>query len=544
VSLARALVRSPQEILQHLCETALQLCRAGSCGISIIEDDGGTGVFRWHALVGALAGHRWETTPRSFSPCGTVVDTNTMQLMSHIERHFTYFADVKPAIVEALLVPFALNGRTVGTIWVVMHDEDRHFDAEDGRLLANLGEFAAAAYQVKSSLETVESADRRKEEFLATLAHELRNPLAALQSAGYFISKKMLGTEDPGLRFITDVHQRQLTAMTRMIEDLMDVSRITRNKIELRREPVELAQVVRDAVEMGQPLISMDSHELFLDVTDEPCWIDGDPTRLVQIVANLISNAVKFSPPGGRIFLSARPEDSSVVIRVRDEGIGIAPQMVSRIFEPFAQIDIAHARSQGGLGIGLSLAKRLTELHGGTLHVHSAGDGCGSEFTVRLPRLFRTQGSVGDSATQVAQTEPTASGIAKRLRVLVVDDNHDSADAIALLLQVAGHDVRICYDGLSALKQAAEFAPEVMLQDIGMPNMGGLEVARRARLLPATRNTVLIALSGYGQARDVQSSLDAGFAHHLVKPVDFERLVELLAALSPAHTAAPANTGP
>jgi CheY-like chemotaxis protein len=318
----------------------------------------------------------------------------------------------------------------------------------------------------------------------------------------------------------------------------MDVSRINRNKIELRRAPVELAHTVRDAIEMGQPLISMDAHQLCVDVTDEPCWIDGDSVRLVQIVANLVGNAVKFTPPGGRIFLSAHADGSWVTIRVRDEGIGIAPQMLSRIFEPFAQIDVARERSYGGLGIGLCLVKRLAELHGGTVHARSDGEGRGSEFTVRLPRLLQTPGEAeahpphGEGEIEPAPATP--------LRVLVVDDNRDSADSVAMLLKTVGHDVRVCYDGPSALKEAAEFRPDVMLQDIGMPNMGGLEVARLARSMPAVSNAVLIALSGYGQPQDLQRSLDAGFAHHLVKPVDFDRLIQLLGELSETR-ARPAN---
>jgi signal transduction histidine kinase/ActR/RegA family two-component response regulator len=528
VALAKEMVGSPRDILQRLVEKALHLCRAGSCGISIIEEDGGPGIFRWHALVGALAEHRWETTPRNFSPCGTVVDTNAIQLMSQVHRHFTYFAEVNPLILEALLVPFAVGGRTVGTIWVVMHDEDRCFDAEDARLLANLGQFAAAAYQVKSSLEQINEADRRKDEFLATLAHELRNPLAALQSAAHFLKERSHGTADHELQMMSEVNQRQLTAMTRMIDDLMDVSRITRNKITLHCERVDLAQIVGDAIQMNRALICAAGHELSVELPERPFWIRGDATRLVQIVANLLHNAVKFTPSAGRISIKAYREDAGTVIRVRDEGIGIAQHMLSKIFEPFAQVDGAGERAHSGLGIGLSMVKRLTELHGGTVQAQSRGNGCGSEFTVRLPRA-----SDDDSAATVRTAQPSAPEVAvtQKLRIMVVDDNHDSADSIGLLLRLAGHDVRVCYDGASALDQVTDFSPDAILQDIAMPGMGGLEIARRLRAMAATRNTTLIALSGYGQAQDLQRSRDAGFAHHLVKPVDFEVLQRLLGSL-------------
>ena len=518
------MVRSPQEILDRLVETALQLCRAGSSGISIIEADGSAGIFRWHALVGALAEHRWETTPRDFSPCGTVVDTNATQLMSKVYQHFTYFAAVEPLITEALLVPFNGANGPIGTIWVVMHDEDRHFDAEDARLLENLGEFAAAAYEVRSALEKSHELDRRKDAFLATLAHELRNPLSVLQSAGYFIAKRLEGPEDAALKRIADVHRRQLAAMTRMIDDLMDVSRINRDKMELRCEPVDLSRVIRDAVEMSQPLISKGAHHLAVELKVQPCWISGDAVRLVQIISNLLNNAAKFAPPEGRIFLSLDCEGDRAVIRVRDEGIGIAAPMLARIFEPFEQIEEGRGRAQGGLGIGLSLVKRLTEMHGGTVQAHSAGPGRGSEFTVRLPGVFPTA-----AVPDAVPSEPLA-GTGKQLRILIVDDNRDSADSIAVLLAGAGHEVRVCYDGPSALTRAAEFMPHVLLQDIGMPHMDGREIAGRIRALPATRDIRLIALSGYGQDEDVQRSLDAGFAHHLVKPVDIDRLLSLIDA--------------
>ncbi|MDB6089673.1 MAG: luxQ 1 [Gammaproteobacteria bacterium] len=525
--LAKNMQRPADEILTTLAETALRLCRAGSCGISIIEEEKGVAIFRWHALVGALAEHRWETTPRNFSPCGTVVDTNAIQLMSSIDRHFTYFAGVKPAILEALLVPFALHGKTVGTIWVVMHDPDSHFDAEDGRLLSNLGEFTAAAYQAKSSFEQLADSDRRKDEFLATLAHELRNPLAAAQTAGQFLNASLSHGAIGDLQRASALQQRQLMAMGRMIDDLMDVSRVSRNRLEIRRGRVELVSVILDAIEMNRVAIEAARHELKLNLPDEPIWIDGDETRLAQIFSNLLHNAAKFTPPQGRIELETRLEPGNVAIVIRDNGLGISPSMVSRIFDPFSQVETARAHAQGGLGIGLSLVKHLTDLHGGSVQVFTEGEGRGTEFTVRLPLAAEAH----FSQTAGKQAETNDAAVKPSLRILVADDNHDAADAMCLLLQLTGYEVRVCYDGATTLEQVASFQPHVLLQDIAMPGIDGLEIARRLRAVAATRKIVLVALSGFGQPQDLQRSQAAGFEHHLVKPVDFERMGQILSTV-------------
>jgi len=530
VALAQEMHRSPGEILTKLVETALRLCRAGSCGISIIEEEKGEGVFRWHALVGALAEHRWGTTPRDFSPCGTVVDTNALQLMSNIDRHFTYFAAVRPLILEALLVPFAIDGQTVGTIWVVMHDPEAHFDAEDGRLLSNLGEFTAAAYQVKSSFEQLSSADRRKDEFLATLAHELRNPLAAAQTACHFINATLSRGTSVDLQRAGALQQRQLMAMSRMIDDLMDVSRVTRNKLELRRERVELVSIIRDALEMNRTAIEAAGHELKLNLPDEHIWVDGDQTRLAQIFSNLLHNAAKFTPQKGRIELETRLEPEDVLIVIRDNGLGISASMLSKIFDPFSQVETARVRAQGGLGIGLSLVKHLTDLHGGTVSVVSEGDGHGTEFTVRLPR--DAGATPPDDIKGAAVRIDGSEGVERRLRILVADDNRDAADSMCLLLGLAGYEVQACYDGSSALQQVLSFQPHVLLQDIAMPGIDGLEIARRLRADTVNDKIVLVALSGFGQPDDLERTRHAGFEHHLVKPVDLGRIEQLLHSIN------------
>jgi signal transduction histidine kinase/ActR/RegA family two-component response regulator len=524
VALAKDLVGAPSAILHRLVQTALELCRAGSCGVSIIEDDGGAGIFRWHALVGALSGHLWGTTPRNFSPCGTVVDTNALQLMSNIGCHFTYFNDVKPAILEALLVPFAIGGKTVGTIWVVMHDPNSHFDAEDARVLSNLGEFAAAAYQVKTSLQQISDDHRRKDEFLATLAHELRNPLSAIHAANHYLNARLAKLGHVDLHQAAILQQRQLAAMNRMIDDLMDVSRLTRNKLEIRKQPLNLTALLEEVIADMRDSIKKAGLELHITLPVEPIMIDGDETRLTQVLANLLHNATKFTPAGGSIFVTATMEDEHSAIVIRDTGVGIPSAMLSKIFEPFAQGEPARESANGGLGIGLSLVRHLTTLHDGTVSVKSGGAGQGSEFTVRLPRRIET----------VDQGAPPAAALSEggdatvSLRVLVVDDNHDAADSMKLMLAQEGHDVQVCYEGGAALAMAAQFRPQVLLQDISMPGISGLEIARRLRASEDTRSIVLIALSGFGQEKDLQRSSEAGFAHHLVKPVALDRILELL----------------
>jgi len=526
--------------LHRLVQTALELCRAGSCGVSIMEDDAGPGIFRWHALVGALSGHLWGTTPRNFSPCGTVVDTNALQLMTNIGRHFTYLNDVKPAILEALLVPFAIGGKTVGTIWVVMHDADSHFDAEDARVLSNLGEFAAAAYQVKTSLQQISDDHRRKDEFLATLAHELRNPLSAIHAANHYLNARLAKLGHVDLHQAAILQQRQLAAMNRMIDDLMDVSRLTRNKLEIRKHPLNLTALIAEVITDMREGIEKAGLELHVDLPIEPMMFDGDETRLTQILANLLHNATKFTPAGGSIAVTATMEDEHSVIVVRDTGVGIPSTMLSKIFEPFAQGEPARDNANGGLGIGLSLVRHLTTLHDGTVSAKSGGAGQGSEFTVRLPRRCETaaQGRLPAAATSVEGGEANLS-----LRVLVVDDNHDAADSMKLMLVQEGYDVRVCYEGDAALAAAAQFRPQVLLQDISMPGISGLDIARRLRASEDTRDIVLIALSGFGQEKDLRRSSEAGFAHHLVKPVALERILELLGDVAKAARAPQSSDG-
>jgi signal transduction histidine kinase len=358
-------------------------------------------------------------------------------------------------------------------------------------------------------------ANRHKDEFLALLGHELRNPLAPIRNGLEVL--KLPGADPAITERARQMIERQVEHMVRLVDDLLDVSRIIRGKIELRREAVELATVVARAVESSQPLIEAEGHELTVGWSSEPLWLNGDPVRLAQIVGNLLSNAARYTEKGGRIWLTIGREQQEAVLKVRDTGIGIARDVLPRIFEMFFQAQRNTKDAQGGLGIGLSLVRGLVEMHGGRIDAYSAGPGKGSEFVVRLP-LMPSEAGEG-RRTEVYDRK----GVPPR-RVLVVDDNQDAADSLAMLLRLDGHHVEAAYDGPSALRQAEENPPGVVFLDLGMPHMDGYELARCLRAQPALQGTLLVAVTGWGQPEDRQRTKEAGFDHHLVKPVERDAL--------------------
>lgn len=360
-------------------------------------------------------------------------------------------------------------------------------------------------------------ADRRKDQFLATLSHELRNPLAPIQSAAQIMRAK--GPADPDLRWAQDVIDRQVKQMARLLEDLLDVSRVSHDKLELRRERVTLAEVVDGALETSRPLIQEKEQRLAVTLPEEPVVLDADPVRLAQVFSNLLNNASKYSEEGAPIRLAAERDGDDVVVSVRDEGIGISDELLPRVFEVFSQGARSSDGPAEGLGIGLSLSRALVELHGGRIEARSEGVGEGTEFVVRLPALAEEAAPREDEAGAVAGAEAAPEEGPGR-RVLVVDDSKDSADSLALLLKARGHEVRTAYDGEAAIAAAAEFRPEVMLLDIGMPGLDGFEVCRRIRGAPWGRAVVVLALTGWGGADDRRRTEEAGFDGHLVKPVD------------------------
>ncbi len=396
------------------------------------------------------------------------------------------------------------------------------FDAE-GVFLGYVG-CSVDISDIKKSEEALKEADRRKDEFLATLAHELRNPLAPIQNAVQIMQMTSGDTETLEQARVT--MQRQLNQMVRLIDDLLDVSRISRGKITLRKEQTELSAIVQNALEISQPIIKQFGHKLTITLPSEPVFIEADITRLAQVFANLLNNAAKYTEHGGHISLSVERQGSQVAVSVKDDGIGIPAQMLPQVFEMFTQGDHSLEKSHSGLGVGLSIVKSLVDMHGGTVEASSAGHGFGSEFTVRLPVLV----SPTSESRPSGDDQESLSASARR-RILVADDNEDAATTLAMVLELMGNEVRVVNDGLEAVEKAAEFKPELILLDIGMPRMNGYEACRRIREERGDSEVVIVALTGWGQDEDKQRSKDAGFDHHLVKPVDPEELEKLLAEL-------------
>ncbi|MFC4931214.1 hybrid sensor histidine kinase/response regulator [Massilia sp. GCM10023247] len=361
-------------------------------------------------------------------------------------------------------------------------------------------------------------ADRRKDEFLATLAHELRNPLAPIRT-GLDILRIRSGDAQATQR-ATDIMERQLRQMVRLVDDLLDVSRINTGKFAIKMGRVELKAVVNDALEVVRSYIELHGHELAIDLPDRPVFLHGDATRLAQILSNLLNNAAKYTNRGGRVTLSARVEDKTLVLEVMDTGIGLAPEMLDNVFEMFVQVDSTLERTNAGLGVGLSLARKLVELHGGTIAAASEGLGRGSRFTVRLPIVVEPE--------LPAKPTPAAFISTETYRILLADDNVDFVNSIGALLTAMGHSVVITHNGPDALAAAARFCPDYAFLDIGLPQMSGYDLARGIRKLSCGAMTTLIAVTGWGQEKDRQLAFEAGFDHHMVKPVRFEQIEEIL----------------
>jgi PAS domain S-box-containing protein len=417
--------------------------------------------------------------------------------------------------------PLLSEGRLIGTLAFVSRSRDQ-FDAEEIELLGTAAGYVAVAYQRARLLRELREADRRKDVFLATLAHELRNPLAPIRNALELLRRPGVARKiEEQARGVLD---RQVGQIVRLVDDLLDHSRITRGVAELRREEVELASAVDGALETLRPLLEEKGHAVELALPQEPLRLDADPVRLVQILGNLLSNAGKYTAPGGRIRIEAAAEGDFVAVSVSDSGEGIAAADLPRVFDVFTQVSPGRP---GGLGIGLSLVKGLVEIHGGTVSARSPGPGAGSTFTVRLPRL--RQKSVPLELAPPARPQARADvATARRRRILVVDDNTDSVESMALLLSELGHDVRTARDGHSALEQASAFDPEVVLLDIGMPGMDGYSAARRMRALPGGAARRIVALTGWGQEEDRRRTRAAGFDAHLTKPVDPQTLRQVI----------------
>jgi PAS domain S-box-containing protein len=419
------------------------------------------------------------------------------------------------------LTDFSARLRTKdGSIKHVLVDSNACF--ENGKL-AYTRCFTRDVTQQHQAEQALREADRRKDHFLVTLAHELRNPLAAIRHG---LEVLPIESCDERLREETrSVMERQVRHLTRLVDDLLDVSRITRDKVELRKERIELATIVNHSVETSRPLIDSAGHQLIVTLPERPILLDVDPTRMAQVFSKLLNNSAKFTEAGGRIEIEARLDGSNAVVAVRDNGVGISRESLASVFDMFRQAERSLERAQGGLGIGLTLVRRLVELHGGSINAHSDGPGKGSVFIVRLP--------IATSEAARARTPvPPGDFSAAKLRILVVDDNKDSVHTLGMLLRVKGHQVRTATSGLEALRLAPEFLPQVILMDIGMPQLDGLETTRRFRKQPCGQDVMIVALTGRGQPDDVRRSIDAGCSAHLVKPVEFAELERLLSQMA------------
>jgi signal transduction histidine kinase len=419
-----------------------------------------------------------------------------------------------------LAVPFiGRYGARLG--FVQLSDKiDGEFTAADEAILIQLAQLAVVAIENARLYDQLREQDRRKDEFLATLAHELRNPLAPIRTGLHVLRCEVTAEQAARTR---EMMERQLGHLVRMVDDLLDISRVTLGKITLKQERVDLREVLDSAIETTRSLVESGGHELVVCAPNRALPLDGDPTRLSQVFANLINNAAKYTPSGGRILITVEPERTTLRVRVSDTGVGIPADMLPYVFDMFTQVGRSIERSQGGLGIGLTLVRRLVELHGGAVTAESQGAGQGSSFVVTIPLAVTEEAT---TARGPAPAAPAARGAG--LRILVVDDNVDAAEALAMLLELRGYQTRVAYTGLLALDAASEFRPQVVFLDIGLPGINGYEVARRLRADTILPQPLLVALTGWGSDEDRRQAHAAGFDQHLVKPVDSSKLAAVL----------------
>ncbi len=443
------------------------------------------------------------------------------RLQAAITRPLAAVTNVARQVMQRRDFTLRVPGNDSGEIGVLV--------AAFNDMLAEIGRRSHALQEANATLEhemevreraeeALRLADRRKDEFLATLAHELRNPLAPIRT-GLDILRLRSGDAQATQR-ATDIMERQLRQMVRLVDDLLDVSRINTGKFTIKSGRVELKAVVNDALEVVRPYIELHGHELVIDLPDRPVFLNGDATRLAQILSNLLNNAAKYTNRGGRVGLKATVDDRTLALAVSDTGIGIAPDMLDTVFEMFVQVDSTLERSNAGLGVGLSLARKLVELHGGSIEAHSAGLGHGSQFVVRLPIVVDPE--------LPAKPTPASFISAETYRILLADDNVDFVNSIGALLTAMGHSVVITHNGTDALAAAKRFCPDYAFLDIGLPQMSGYDLARGIRDLSCCTMTVMVAVTGWGQEKDRQLAFEAGFDHHMVKPVRFEQIEEIL----------------
>jgi signal transduction histidine kinase/CheY-like chemotaxis protein len=467
-----------------------------------------TGLPPWPALAGPIA---------------QVLATGQSAFLRDLEPN----AGTEP-MQSALIVPLRARGRTLGSLALATGPSGRQYGSEELTLAEDLATRAAIAIDNARLYKEIQDQDRRKNEFLAMLAHELRNPLAPIRNAVQILRSPAAEGEEAA--WARDVIGRQVEQMVRLVDDLLDISRITGGKIQLQRSRVDVGTIVTRAVETSRPWIEARRHDLDVILPRDPIVLEADVTRMAQVLANLLNNAAKYTPEGGQITVHVAREGDEAVFRVRDTGVGIPPDMLSKVFDLFIQVDQSLDRSQGGLGIGLTLVRQLVELHGGRIEAHSEGINRGTEFVLRLPAPApaRPAAPSPSAETNGSRTRPR---VGPTRRILVVDDNQDAARSLAKLMRLCGHDVATAYDGPSALAALETFPAEIVLLDIGLPGMNGYEVARAMRQQPELEDVAVVALTGYGQPEDRHRSQEVGINHHLVKPVDLDHLSALIASL-------------
>jgi PAS domain S-box-containing protein len=452
--------------------------------------------------------------------CGTVAIRKEAIVADHIQSSSDPIVQlIKGFGVRAYACnPLMSDGKLIGTLSFASRSRDSYDEAELS-FFATLAHYVTTAYVKLQLVQRLKEADQRKDEFLATLAHELRNPLAPISNGFQVI--RMAGDDRKLIDNILDTMERQLSQMVRLIDDLLDLSRITSNKLELRKDQVDLKHTLRDAIETSLPQIESSGHRLEIELPTESLILNADSVRLAQVFSNLLNNAAKYTPPRGNIWLKAWRSDNHIAVSVRDSGIGIAAENISRLFKMFSQITPALERSHGGLGIGLSLVRGLVEMHGGTVEASSQGIGQGSEFIVKLPLT-----AAAEEAS--CETAPSTGLEAPRRRVLVVDDNHDAAITLAMMIRMFGHEVHTVHDGQAAVEIAEAVRPDVVLLDIGLPIMNGYEACQSIRKQSWGEAIKIVALTGWGQDEDKRKARDAGFDQHFTKPVNIVHLRSLL----------------
>lgn len=525
-------VRDADTIAEILTNEAREIIGAHQAVTSLTVSQDWAQAINAVSLGDKYAAYRgYDAKPDGSGIYALVCQTNRPMRMTQQElqahpawRGFGAHAAKHPPMRGWLAVPLVGHGgRNLGLLQL----SDKHageFDQEDEDVLVQLAAVAAAGIENARFYNELQVQARRKDEFLAVLAHELRNPLAPLRNG---LSLLELSKSAEHVERVREIMTRQVSHMARLIDDLLDVSRITTGKVQLRPETVEVRRILDAAMEVSRPAIERARHAVTLSVPESvPLLVRADPTRMAQVVSNLLNNAAKYTPEGGRIEVSAEQEGSEVVIRVRDSGAGLSAEAIPEIFELFTQVGRTLDHSQGGLGIGLALVKRLMEMHGGSVQAHSPGPGLGSTFTLRVPALAAPP----EREPQIARRTPKGK---RTWRILVVDDNEDAADTLAAVLTMSGHSTRVCHGGAQALGEVEAFAPEVVLLDIGLPGMDGYEVARRLRKAPHGADVLLVAITGWGTENDRKRTKEAGFDEHLTKPVEFDRLEAVLAQFEP-----------